>query len=496
MATMQLPASVTVGQLPAFPGAVGQGAAASGGRGGDVYHVTNLADYGRGESKIEGSLRDAIQSASGPRTIVFDVGGAIELKERLDIRNRHLTIAGQTAPGGITVWGYPVDVVEASDVVIRYLRTRTGDFNARAPGSGGEARAGNGARDLDANTANALDIGRSSRVIVDHVSAAWGMDESLSSTLSRSVTVQHSIIAECLNDSFHPKGPHGYGSLIRGELTPEDQAAGAGGYTFYGNLWAHQRARNPSVGGQQRLDPDQAESERHRTDVNLINNVIYGWGDQPTHRSELGEVRINFVGNYFVSGRMMKSAHVFNEGNPARTALFQQGNMLDADGDSQHDGVPVGRAADIRRTFRGFDQRDVLRGATHGKPFNFFATVADDVISAEEAYERVVRSAGASLSRDAIDQRIVDSLVHRTGSLIDSQEVFRDSKGALAGIDNLPTQRRPAGFDTDGDGMPNDFESRHGLAPDDPEDRNGTKLSDVGYTNLEVYLNGLVEEAK
>jgi hypothetical protein len=491
-----LPVFAAAAQLPAFPGAVGQGAEATGGRGGDVYHVTNLSDYNsdKGEAKIEGSLRHAIQSATGPRTVVFDVGGSIKLHAPLEIRKGSLTIAGQTAPDGITVWGYPVEIISASNVVIRHVRVRTGDFNAKAPHAA-DASAGKGAQDLDANTANGLDIGRSDRVIVDHVSTAWGMDETLSVTLSRNVTVQHSIIAESLNESFHPKGPHGYGTLIRGELTPADQQAGTGGYTFYGNLWALHRARNPSIGGQQRLEPGQQESERRRTDVNLVNNVIYGWGDQPTHRSDLGEVRINFVGNYVVNGPASKSDFIFNESNAGRTLLFQQGNMHDADQDAEHDGKLVGRAADIRRTFRNFDRHDVLTGPTHGEPFNFFETVAEYVLPAEKAYARVMHSAGASLSRDAIDERIVDSLVHRTGSLINSQETYRNSRGLLAGIDDLPTGRRPADFDSDGDGMPDVFESKHDLDPDDPTDGNGTKLSDIGYTNLEVYLNELVEDA-
>lgn len=482
--------------LPAFPGAVGQGAAASGGRGGDVYHVTSLADYDKGSSPVEGTLRHGIESAEGPRTIVFDVGGAIQLHRPLSIRKSKLTIAGQTAPGGITVWGYPLEISRASDVILRYVRVRTGDFNARRP-TGNNTAANNvgsqGAGDLDAGSANALDVSRSERVIVDHVSAAWGMDETLSVTLSRDVTVQHSIIAESLNNSYHPKGAHGYGTLIRGELTPADQEAGVGGYTFYGNLWALHRARNPSIGGQQRLEPGQVESERRRTDVNLVNNVVYGWGEQPTHRSELGEVRINLVGNYYVNGPHSRSEHIFSEGNPARTLLFQQGNMQDADRDGQHNGQPVGRSGDIRRTFRKFDSQDVLLGPTHGKPFNFFSTVAEQVLPAEEAYARVVRSAGASLWRDAIDRRIIDALVHRSGSLIDSQEVYRETNGMLIGIDDLPSQRRPEGFDTDGDGMPDEFETQHGLDPRQATDRNGTKLSDAGYTNLEVYLNGLVE---
>lgn len=500
IAIMQLFTTAAVAEMPAFPGAMGQGAAATGGRGGDVYHVTNLLDYDadKGESKIQGSLRHAIQSATGPRTIVFDVGGAIKLHTRLEIRKSNLTIAGQTAPGGITVWGYPLEVSGASDIVLRYLRVRTGDFNAKAPradGSSGGAASGNGAKDLDPGSANALDVGRSSRIIVDHVSAAWGMDETLSVTLSRDVTVQHSIIAESLNESYHPKGPHGYGTLIRGELTREDQEAGDGGYTFYGNLWAQHRARNPSIGGQQRLDPGQAESERGRTDVNLVNNVVYGWGDQPTHRSDLGDVRINLVGNYFVNGPAKKSDYIFNESNAGRTLLFHQGNMHDADQDGDHDGKFVGRAGDIRRTFRQFDVHDKLTGPTHGKPFNFFDTVVDHVASAEEAYAHVVRAAGASLSRDAIDSRIIDSLVHRTGSPIDSQEMYRDAHGLLAGIDDLPSARRSDDFDSDDDGMPNDFEDKHGLDRDNPADGNGTDLSDIGYTNLEVYLNGLVEDA-
>jgi hypothetical protein len=495
-----LMANSVLAQPPAFPGAVGQGAASVGGRGGDVYHVSNLSDYeeDKGETKIEGSLRHAIRSATGPRTIVFDVGGAIKLHGRLEIRNSKLTIAGQTAPGGITVWGYPLDVSKASDIVIRYLRVRTGDFNARAPrlaGSANSASAGNGAKDLDAGSANGLDIGRSDRVIVDHVSAAWGMDETLSVTLSRNVTVQHSIIAESLNHSFHPKGPHGYGTLIRGELMPADQQAGTGGYTFYGNLWALHRARNPSIGGQQRLEPDQSEETRHRTDVNLVNNVVYGWGDQPTHRSDLGDVRINFVGNYFINGPAKKSDYIFHEANAGRTLLYQEGNMHDADQDGVHNGKLVGLAGDIQRTFRQFDARDVLIGPTHGKPFNFFATVADRVVSAEEAYARVIRQVGDSRPRDAIDQRIVDSVIHGTGSLIDSQETYRNAQGRLPGIDDLPSGRRPTDFDSDGDGMPNDFELHHILDPHDPSDRNGNKLSDHGYTNLEVYLNGLVADA-
>jgi hypothetical protein len=315
-------------------------------------------------------------------------------------------------------------------------------------------------------------------------------------TLSRDVTVQNCIIAESLNNSFHPKGEHGYGTLIRGEVTPADQKAGVGGYTFYGNLWAQHRARNPSIGGQQRLESGQDEKDRHRSDVNLVNNVVYGWGDQPTHRSDLGEVRINLVGNYYVNGPARKSDHIFNEANPARTFLFHQDNMHDADQDRTHNGRAVGRAGDVRRTFRQFDRNDKLVGPTHGEPFNFFANVAKEVVPAEEAYARVIRSAGASLTRDAIDARIIQSLVHRTGSPIDSQSKYREADGTIAGIDDVKSQRRPTGFDSDGDGMPDEFEREHGLAPNDAGDGKATTLSDVGYTNLEVYLNTLAPSSE
>ncbi|HEX2474867.1 MAG TPA: hypothetical protein VHK01_08980, partial [Lacipirellulaceae bacterium] len=371
-----------------------------------------------------------------------------------------------------------------------------GDFNVRTPmeqSNSDAAAKSKGANDLDPRSANGFDIGRSNRVIVDHVSVAWGVDETLSVTRSRDVTVQNSIIAESLNESFHLKGSHGYGTLLRGELTPADQEAGIGGYTLYQNLWAHHRARNPSIGGQQRLDGGQAESDRRRTDVNLVNNVIYNWADQPAHRSEMGEVRVNFVGNYFVNGRAKKSDYVFNEDNPARTVMFHRDNMLDANQDGEHDGIQVGRVNDVKRTFRRFDCKDVLNGPTHGRPLNFFSSVADAVVSPDEAYARVVRSCGASLFPDAVDKRVIESLVHRTGALINSQEAHRDVKGVLAGIDDVPETRRPDNFDADRDGMPNEFEVAHGLNPDDPADGNGTGLSSEGYTNLEVYLNELTE---
>ncbi len=494
MAVMVLPrVSVRAGESArAFPGAVGQGAVAVGGRGGDVYHVVNLKDYDpkKDEPVVLGSLRDAICSASGPRTIVFDIGGGIKLHGTLTVQCNKLTIAGQTAPGGVTLWGYPLQVDGASDVIIRYIRVRTGDFNAAAPG-GDDTRRGKGAMDLKAPDANGIGVIHSSRIILDHVSTAWGMDETLSVTHARDVTVEHSIIAQGLDRSFHPKGPHGYGSLIRGEITPADQDAGIGGYTLYGNLWALNRARNPSIGGQQTLKPGQSESDRLRADVNIVNNVIYGWSDRPTHRNDFGQVRINFVGNYFVNGPANSSPFIFFDHNPAPTTVYQEGNMLDANLNRELDGKVVGLAADINKTFRGIDANDRLFGPPEGKPLNFFKTIATHVVPAEKAYRQVVQSVGDSLARDTIDRRIIDMVVNRTGYPIDSQEVYRDSGGALPGIDDLEVKHRPKHFDSDSDGIPDAFEEKHRLDAHNPDDRNEYKLSGAGFTNLEVYLDSL-----
>lgn len=475
---------------PAFPGAVGQGAAATGGRGGDVYHVVNLDDYKpHEEEKIPGSLRHAIRSAEGPRTIVFDVAGAIALHAPLEVLKSNLTIAGQTAPPpGVTLWGYPFEITDCSDVVVRHLRVRLGDFHA--PGSQRRlpnGQPGNG--DLPANKGNAVYVGSGAeRVVLDHVSASWGMDETLSVTKGRDVTIQHCLIAASLNDSFHSKGDHGYGTLVRGELTPDDQRLARGGYTFFGNLWHSHRARNPSIGGQQSLDRGQDEADRRATDVNLVNNVIYNWGENATHRSQKGTVRINLVGNYYICGPAKKTRRIFRGDEDAATEVYHAGNFLDADRDERHDGEPV--TAD---SFDHLDANDSLIDDSSGRPFAFFGDVNEQVRSAPEAYQAVVANVGASLDRDAVDQGLISQLQQRSGELIDSQEKLRNEAGVLAGLGDMQPARRPADFDTDGDGMADDFERQRGLDPSDAADRNGRTLSDAGYTNLEVYLDWLTQ---
>ncbi len=246
----------------------------------------------------------------------------------------------------------------------------------------------------------------------------------------------------------------------------------------------------PSLGGQQKLDPGQAEADRRRTDVNLVSNVIYDWGNQATHRSELGQVRANILGNYYISGPAKNGDYSFRENVPDHTIVFQQGNFQDMDENASHNGIEV-TASEAADAFRDFGDGDELLSA--GQPLNFLGNLAGRVDPAEDAYAYVNACAGAWLWRDAIDRRILDGLAKRTGGLINSQEQFRDAAGKLPGIDDLVEQHRPAGFDSDEDGLPDAFEAEHKLNPGDPADGAATGLSQEGYTNLEVYLNSLTQ---
>lgn len=496
-------AETTNEQLMAFPNAVGQGALSTGGRGGDVYHVDNLFDYGDSDSPIAGSLRHGIESAVGPRTIVFNTSGAIELTRPLDIATSQLTIAGQTAPeGGITLYGYPTQIRDASDVVIRYLRFRTGDFNAMAmdsdrtplPGQG------NGREDLVGDQADALSIlPNVNRIIVDHVSTSWSMDETLSisngaSTSGnwRNITVQNSIIGPSLHDSFHHKGPHGLGSLNQGDLSAAEEAAGTGGYTHYGNLWVHQNKRTPSFGGQQQLRPDQPEEERGAVNMNVVNSVVYNWGIDPANRVPFGGARVNFIGNYMIAGQNTEDPNrVMHELGEGKTFVYQQGNYLDANLDSQHDGISLDASPEATEfAFVDFEPGEVT-SSNDSTPFNFADSVDSAVVSAPLAYDRVVAEVGASIFRDSVDQQIITELESRTGGFLNSQEQLRDDNGILPGIDDISSVQRPEYFDTDRDGIPNYFERAFGLDWLFTNDSGGYTINDTGYTNLEVYLHSL-----
>jgi pectate lyase len=413
--------------LPAFPGAEGFGADTPGGRGGRILLVTSLGDQG------PGSLREAVRT-KGPRMILFAVAGIIDLQSELVIQEPYVTIAGQSAPGdGVCLRGHGLRV-NTHDVVIRYLRVRPGEASGKA--------------------IDALSIGgESHHVIVDHVSASWAIDEVLSpSGAVRDITVQWSIIAEALNSSLHPKGEHGYGSLVRA----------TGGVSLHHNLWAHNSARNPRLGDNYGRPPFPVFDVR--------NNVIYNYGAMCSGMTG-DRLDANYIGNYIRPGpssNTKRAEIVFTDTAEAR--FHVRGNVVE--------GKP-GTTADNLRLFDR-PQRPGRRVVTPSpEPFT---TPAVSTQAAAEAFEAVLRIAGANLPvRDAVDTRIIGHVREQKGRIINT----------TADAGGWPTYRpgRP-GPDADRDGLPDEWERAHGLNPHDPRDASADRDGD-GYTNLEEFLNDL-----
>jgi hypothetical protein len=416
----------------AFPGAEGAGRFALGGRGGSVLRVTHLGDSG------PGSLRAAVE-ADGPRTVVFDIGGVIRLSSPLTVRRGRITIAGQTAPGGgITLRDQPL-IVAADDVVIRHIRSRLGDE------SGVEA--------------DAVSITRGRRIILDHISASWSIDETLS-VGSRydppergiyDVTVQWSLIAESLNASGHAKGEHGYGSLVRG---------GHGArMTFHHNLWAAHRARMPRPGN---YNPPSVDPEGPR--IEFRSNVFYDWSGGHAGYNADTESRsaYAFIGNAYIPGPDTTGRWAFEESNPLARAWFE-GNTMDGS-------LP----ADPWSLVKDSDRPDYRLGARPD-----WAEAAGE--TAAEAEIRVLAHVGAGPVRDPVDARIIDGVRNRTGQIIDSQ----------AQVGGWPALESGSPWiDSDGDGMPDDWERAQGLDPAVSADGNTDRDGD-GFTNLEYWLNSL-----
>jgi pectin methylesterase-like acyl-CoA thioesterase len=422
--------------VKAFPTAEGAGAYSIGGRGGDTYHVTNLDDTGAG------SLRNGITTANGPRTIVFDVSGTIYLNSRLNINKPFITIAGQTAPGdGITIAGWTTAVTDAQHVIIRYMRFRTGDIRCSSGMEG-----------------DALWVDNSKDVIIDHVSASWSIDESLSVTDSDRVTVQWSFISESLNQSCHPEGRHGFGSLIR---------YGSGRISYHHNLYAHHFNRNPRVGDNITLD--------------FVNNVIYDWGTDASYSGGIDEgiTKVNYVGNYLVAGPNTpsnKRTRAFNGGS-VNTWIYQDGNVIDSNVNGIHDGTNTGWAMFVNNYTPQNAPLDLSAEERGGKEQtgSLFEIQAE---SADNAYNRVLVTAGSSRVRDAVDRRIFNNVRYETGGFINSQ----NEVGGFPLLNSLP-----APLDTDQDGISDVWESQNGLNPNDPAD--APQIAPNGYSNLENYLN-------
>ena len=473
-------------QLPAFPGAEGFGMYATGGRGGEVIHVTTLED---GTQK--GTFRYAC-TQSKVRTIVFDVSGTIRLKSELRLNKDNVTIAGQTAPGdGICIADYPF-VVAANNVVIRYLRFRLGN---EALKTNNTAHEGDGLGGMDKKN-----------IIIDHCSVSWSIDECLSVYGMENLTVQWCIASQSLRASGHSKGNHGYGGNW-----------GGAGASYHHNLMAHHDSRVPRLGPR--------PSTQTREQMDLRNNVFYNWCGNGCYGGE--GMNVNIVNNYYKPGpgtakrsttiqQRIASINIrTTEYTKHGTASPNQWDVMwhvwgkfyvNGNVNSKHNNVTLDNW-----TYGIYNQIDANgNDGTYTQLTKDTMRLSQPVVfhqvtthSAEQAYERVLDYAGASLHRDWVDQLMVSDTRQGVASftgkangdnpgIIDSQE---DNRPADAPADWQPwpvLNSDPYPTDTDQDGMPDEWENANGLNPNDKAD--GACDSGNGYTNLEVYMNSLVAD--
>jgi hypothetical protein len=422
--------------IPAFPGAEGCGATTPGGRGGRVIEVTSLDDDG------PGTLREAI-GVQGPRIVVFRVAGTIEVDSPLQVLNPFLTIAGQAAPGdGITLKNSSRNLfaplqIKTHDVVVRHLRSR--------PGPSGVPPASQ-----DGSNVDALTIGDLERdvfnVVVDHCSFSWCVDEVLNSWYdSHDITVQWCILSEALHQRRDRHGENGKGPLFGGK--------GSDRLSVHHNLLAHNDGRNPMIKATGLVD--------------LVNNVLFIPGTiGAVVDGELGPCHVNVVGNTLIAPNADGLVHGVGILGARPATLFVHDNL----------GPHRTRSDQPQELFvsprNGSRERVVPR--RDAPPVT--------TVAADEAYAAVLAAAGCtSPARDAVDLRVVaDVRARRTRRIGDPAEV--------GGWPELTAGDPPA--DADHDGMPDDWERRRGLNPNDPADGPLDANGD-GYTNVEEYLNSI-----
>lgn len=501
-------------QTPAFPGAEGHGRFVTGGRGGKIIHVTNLDDSG------EGSLRWAI-GQEGPKTIVFDVSGYIDLKSQLNMTS-NTTIAGQTAPeGGITLRYYTLYFGQCDNVIVRFIRSRRSqvkDVNDGADATWGRRR---------------------KNIILDHCSFSWSIDEVASFYDNEKFTMQWCTIGEGLANPGHSKGAHSYGGIWGGKEA-----------SFHHNYLIHIQNRAPRFNGARYewtgWDHDRFENTVDAERVDFRNNVLYNWGNGNGSYGGPGGGYINIVNNYYQAGPGTKNktnvtqVSVGAEGNSTNEPLrglcsryYIDGNYVTAasspenydwkgvkydNGLTDKDGEKYmpdpnhkfGEKAD----YVEIDGKDHLR-VKLDEPIDAGIVTTQ---SAETVYNKVLDNVGASLYRDAVDARYMEEA--RTGTVTYyGNEPYVDSNGKTYPTSNTPgildfindpdkeenpntasfpplkSISRPATFDTDRDGMADEWELANGLDPNNPDDANAYSVDSKGiYSNVEVYINQLVED--
>ena len=498
-------------EIPAFPGAEGHGRYITGGRGGEIRHVTNLNDSGAG------SLREALQG-NDAKTIVFDVSGYIDLKSQLDITS-NTTIAGQTAPyPGITLRYYTIYFGKCDNVIVRFLRFRRSQVK-------------------DVNDGADATWGRKhNQIMLDHCSFSWSIDEVASFYDNNNFTMQWCTVSESLTNPGHSKGAHGYGGIWGGKLA-----------SFHHNLIAHVTNRAPRFNGARYqwdgyktnmyYDQYQWGNYVQAENVDLRNCVMYNYQSGSACYGGPGGGYINIVNNYYKAGpsnnsnKTVTKVTVGASGNSTPEELtgmtsryFINGNYVTA----------AGSGKEANYDWKGVDYDGgtiLVDGERYSKDPNHMygnnVTYAErdgvdyvkikldepcptgDVTThtAEKTYEKVLAYCGASLYRDDVDSRNMEEV--RTGTATYTGPVTKkpgqldfinDPEGeqneAYPSFPELSSENRPENYDTDGDGMPDEWETANGLNPNDANDANTfTVDTEKGwYSNIEVYLNSIVED--
>lgn len=454
-------------KLLAFSTAEGGGRFASGGRNYDVYVVTSLEDYARDEKPVEGTLRYGLEEFAKPKEdgghggaiIVFNVGGTIHLKHKLVIAYKNITIAGQTAPGdGITIAGYDTDISGSENLIIRYMRFRPGAENVF-----------NGGDSMDALW------GRDNKTfIIDHCSFSWNTDETLSTYRGQDGTVQWCIISESLTVSGHSKGRHGYGGIFGGDNV-----------VFQYNLIANHTSRNPRIGGGFMGDParqDAATGNPNIARVQISNSILYNWGYNTCYGG--GYTWSNYINNYLKAGvgtRDKVRNQIIDAGEKnKRGGFYVSGNYLEGNAAlSEDNSKGLKKSGDTS----GNKKTDYVTTPYEAEGFNNIT-----LVSAQDCYEPILNRAGATYPyRDAIDARVVYETKTDTGRYINTEDEVGGYPAA--------TVTREADFDKDKDGIPDAWETAHGLNPNDATD--SAKINpNTGYAYIEEYFNGLVEDVE
>lgn len=441
----------------AFATAEGYGKYTVGGRGGKVYEVTNLNDSG------PGSLREAVNK-KGARVIVFRVSGTIELKSRLRISNPYITIAGQTAPGdGITLKGYPLELF-ANEIIIRYIRVRPGGQNGEFDAIFGRYQ---------------------NNIILDHVSASWSVDETMSIYHNTNVTIQWCLISESLYGSVHAKGSHGFGGIWGNDYG-----------SYHHNLFAHHSSRTPRW----------ASGSGHN---DYRNNVCYNWGynnmyggEAALEEPERNSFFLNMVNNYYKAGPGSRYNRqlVQADGNDIAEGVtrqgigryFLEGNILEGNEEVNAD------------NWKGVMIKNSNFSLADARLDNPWESMPVSEQSAADAFVSVLDNAGCSFPRrDEVDTRIVAEALAGTatyeGETYKKNQTWAAQRGKTGMIDSpedvggwpeLLSSVAPV--DSDHDGIPDVWEIRNGLDANNPDDAN--IIDAEGYTNLDKYLDAILTE--